>query len=132
LGERKKKVVVLKLFLPCVRVKQTWEREAVSGPDMAITLLEESRGSGKERQVVDMEWIVHCKRVQRTWGDGSGSGQVVDLIWLLPCGRVQRIWEREAGNGRSLPQRTIQPKSLKNFEYICKVAVNCSKLQITL
>ncbi len=113
---REKQEVDLRWLLPCGRVQRIWERETVSGPDMAITLLEESRGSGKERQVVDMEWIVHCKRVQRTWGDGSGSGQVVDLIWLLPCGRVLRIWEREAGSGRSLPQRTIQPKSLKNFE----------------
>ena len=96
---REKQVVDLRWLLPCGRVQQTWEREAVNGPDMAITLLEESRGSGKERQVVDMKWIVHCKRVQRTWGDGSGSGQVVDLIWLLPCGRVQRIRKRETGNG---------------------------------
>ncbi len=49
-------------------------RETGSGPEMAITLLEEYSGLGREKQVAD-------------------------LRWLLPWGRVQRTWEREAGSG---------------------------------
>jgi hypothetical protein len=36
--------------------------------------------------------------MEETFGFGREK-QVVDLRWLLPYGRVQRIWEREAGRG---------------------------------